>query len=75
MNQRQFLCAWMPCRPRSVKRRAWFFFGIRLHDLAQAIAFPFRDPGMWWFCRRVSLHFLFGFPMPSTDTEKGILRA
>jgi hypothetical protein len=75
MNQRQFLMAWMPSRPSRLKRRTWFALGLQLHDWASAAAFPFRDPRLWWFCRRVRLHFLFGFPMPRTDTEKGILRA
>lgn len=75
MNQRQFLKLWMPLRPTRAKRRSWFFLGLRLHDLAGAFAFAFREPRLWWFCQRVRLHYLLGFPMPRTDTEKGILRA
>ena len=37
--------------------------------------FPFRHPKMWWFCRRLDLHYGFGFPMPLTDEERGIFRA
>lgn len=26
--------------------------------------FPIRHPRMWWFCRRLDLHYAFGLPMP-----------
>ena len=27
--------------------------------------FPFRNPRLWWLCRRIDMHFRFGLPMPA----------
>lgn len=29
-----------------------------------------RHPDLWWFCRRLELHYLFGFPKPALPSER-----
>lgn len=29
-----------------------------------------RHPDLWWFCRRLELHYLFGFPKPALSNER-----
>lgn len=35
--------------------------------------FPIRDPRLWWFSRRLALHFRYGFPMPLVEGRDYIL--
>lgn len=64
MNQLEFLRLWIRVKPGQVKRRTWHRLGMQTHDAIRAVGFPFRDPRLWWFCRRVSWHYRYGFPMP-----------
>jgi hypothetical protein len=27
--------------------------------------FPFRHPRLWWYCRRIAMHYRWGLPMPA----------
>lgn len=74
MTQVQFLRLWWWFKPAQVKRRTWFFLGLRVDAIARAITLPFRRPRLWWFSRRVYWHYRYGLPMPRTDLDRGVLR-
>lgn len=75
MNQRQAIALAMRVRPAWLSRRKCFDLACDLHAFCCKLTFPFRDPRLWWFCRRLDLHLRFGFPRPLSDREHGILRA
>ena len=64
MTQIEFLRLWVRIKPAQVKRRAWHHLGMQVHTAISNTAFAFREPRCWWFCRRVSWHYRYGFPMP-----------
>lgn len=64
MTQIQFFRIWWRLRPRNVRRAKWFVAGLRIFETVAAIPWAIRNPRWWWFCRRVRLHYRYGFPMP-----------
>ena len=66
MTQIEFLRVWFRIKPAQVKRRTWHYLGMEIHSYFGAIGFAFREPRCWWFCRRVTWHYRYGFPMPAT---------
>lgn len=75
MNQRQAIVLAMRIRPAWLSRRKCFDLACCVHSFFSNLTYPFRDPRMWWFGRRLGLHFRFGFPRPLTDRERGFIRA
>ena len=65
MTQIEFLRVWFRIKPAQVKRRTWHRLGMQTESFIGAIGFAFREPRCWWFCRRISMHYRFGFPMPA----------
>lgn len=64
MTQIEFMRVWMTAKPAQVKRRAWYRFGMQANTLISNVGFAFREPRLWWFCRRVTWHYRFGLAMP-----------
>lgn len=51
--RRRVWCRWLP---------AWEAHPVGC--FVRAGWFAVRCPRMWWFCRRLDLHYRFGFPLP-----------
>lgn len=64
MTQIEFLRLWFRIKPAQVKRRTWHRLGMQTNTAIRSVGFAFREPRFWWFCRRVSWHYRYGFPMP-----------